>query len=379
MLFACESDPQADNRSGDVNPMTEYRWDVSESAPNEYSMQIISGFFEAADGYKKDIPARAVINNGWGSGRSNMATGRATMPAPKRMEVTWFSYREDTFYHGAFDLPFEKIVQLLQTNEPKPYADEVNSDQNSRFIVGLAPQGYLVVWLSYGNHRQVIFTGKAIPVDGIPFSAVFENPEFSREDVLKMENEPVLKEYADSPHINDPEYWQRLHSEIYRYDIQVISEYTPYSFNVAYATATMNQYTYDTQDWKSDYHSVPEEIIFDYFFPDRIPVVSIEQINKEEMYTAFRKLAKSDPETLEVVIKVNGDLTAGWKYSTQVFVRNKLETIEIKDFIFKPFSNREALEDVKDSKYLMRYMNYPGKPADPASIPVPKKKFLGIF
>ena len=135
-LLGCKQDTT--NKNTAPNPMQEYRWQVTESAPKEYVMKIISGYFEAADGYKKDIPSRAVLHKGWGTGRSWIAAGREEMPLPKRMEITWFSYREDTFWHGAFDLPHERLQKLFQQTMVTPYTEKESRYQT--FVVGIAPK-----------------------------------------------------------------------------------------------------------------------------------------------------------------------------------------------------------------------------------------------
>ncbi len=351
--------------SGALNSMQEYRWDVSESAPNEYVMQIISGYLEAADGYKKDIPSRVVLNNGWGKGRSNIASGRENMPLPKRMEVTWFDYRADTFYHGAFDLPFDELQKSFSILEKRPYAEDFDENPGGRFIVGLAPEGLVVVWLSVRNHYRVVFTGEAKAIEGIPWSAVFENPEFTKEEIMEETIQEVFDDFSDSPRLNDPNYWKRLHSELYHYNVKVESDYTPYSIGAAFLNSTSHTYYSDAQNWLEEPNSVIKNISFGFFFPNRIPVVAIDNINSEEMYSAFRKLAKISDDSLEMVIKIEGSLLEGWEYTPRIFVRNEEESIEIKGFEFTPISNADSLEEVKASKNLMRYMNYPDKPATP--------------
>ncbi len=348
-----------------TNAMQEYRWDVSESAPKEYTVKIISGFLEAADGYKKDIPSRVVLNNGWGSGRSNIAGGREIMPLPKRMEVTWFDYRADTFYHGAFDLPFEALQKYFSSPEKRPYADEFDESASGRFIVGLAPGGFVVVWLSWSNHYRVVFTGKGVPVEGIPWSAVHENPTATKERIMEVILQEISEDSSDSPHLNDPIYWERLHTELYSYDIKIEADYTPYSVGAAFLNSTVYDYYSDNQQWREDDHSVLTGLSFEFFLPNRIPVVSIDNINSDEMYAALRKLSKPGDDSLEVVIKIEGSLLEGWEYTPKIFVQNKDESIEIKEFKFSRISNSDALDKVKASKNLMRYMNYPGKPARP--------------
>ena len=207
-------------------------------------------------------------------------------------------------------------------------------------------------------------TAQAEEVEGIPWSAVFENPEFTKEEIMKETIDDAMNDAQGSPRINDPTYWQRLHSELYTYDIKIESPYTTYSIGAKFLNQTTHTYFSDEQNWTHSPLSMLTNISFEFFFPDRIPVVSIKNINSDEMYTAFRHLSKQNNGPLRVVITVDGSLDT-WDYTARLRVENDKESIEIKQFDYRPVSNASRLELVKSNKNLMRYMNYPGKPARP--------------
>ena len=181
---------------------------------------------------------------------------------------------------------------------------------------------------------------------------------------MKETIDDAMNDAKGSPHINDPTYWQRLHSELYTYDIQIENDYTPYTINTGFLDVTTHSYPSDEQNWTQSPLSMLTDISFAYFFPDRIPVVSIENINSDEMYAAFRHLSKQNNGPLRVVVTVDGPLDT-WDYTARLRVENDKESIEIKQFDYRPVSNASRLELVKSNKNLMRYMNYPGKPATP--------------
>lgn len=76
-------------------------------------------------------------------------------PLPKKLYVAWFSASENKFYEGLFELPSERIKeefnkmwlafasneQIYKASKYKRYTD---------IIVGVAPRGDVVVWLSGG-------------------------------------------------------------------------------------------------------------------------------------------------------------------------------------------------------------------------------------
>ncbi|WP_310554549.1 DUF2931 family protein [Flavobacterium sp.] len=75
---------------------------ADESAP----MEIVDARFICSDQSTVFIPAGQFLENSWGSSGSGiMAVGEDRKRVPEKMELTWFSYAEDKFYQGSFDLP----------------------------------------------------------------------------------------------------------------------------------------------------------------------------------------------------------------------------------------------------------------------------------
>ena len=139
-FIGCESNEKTHQKEP-LDPMKNYEWRVTESAPQEYVVTILSGYFEAANGASKGIPTGPDVDLGWGEGRSNMSASQ--MPAPNRFELTWFSFREDTFYFGDFSLPNEHIQTLLEQDRHDPFT--LREKTANRLKLGLAPEGFLVV------------------------------------------------------------------------------------------------------------------------------------------------------------------------------------------------------------------------------------------
>ncbi|MCD8177518.1 MAG: DUF2931 family protein [Tannerellaceae bacterium] len=64
--------------------------------------------------------------------------------APYRLVVHWISYIEEKLYKGVFDLPTEKMTELFR----EEYIDfRRNKERCDYIVVGLAPEGMVVVWL----------------------------------------------------------------------------------------------------------------------------------------------------------------------------------------------------------------------------------------
>jgi len=167
-----------------MSSTTKYEYQASESAPLHFPMQIISGALLYKDGSGSlRVPNMTVVANGWGDWRSShVLDSDDGFPLPNKLTLTFFSFTENQFYKGEFDLPYEKIESLFE-NKHYSYVDEkdITFDQ---FIVGITPGGGVSVWLNAMERRVEVFFGQADKIDG-DWKWVVDNPEVKREDYIK--------------------------------------------------------------------------------------------------------------------------------------------------------------------------------------------------
>ena len=178
-----------------------FEWDATESGPEHYPMEIIKGDFIYKGGAERGlyIPSGGTLVDGWADPVSSHVTGDKYKPLPDKLDIYFFSYAEKQFYHGKFDLPYEKILRLFQqgvTNNPEhPTA--------SRIMVGVAPGGAVAVWVIGSGDRTEVFFGQAKKTElnpSVAFSLPFENKAESDEyieegliEVLEPEELESLK------------------------------------------------------------------------------------------------------------------------------------------------------------------------------------------
>lgn len=338
----------------------EYRWSVSESAPKEFPMRIIDGDFEALDGYHKGIPTRVNLHNEWGDGRSRMATGRDEMPVPKSFAVTWYSYREDKYYRGEFSLPVDEINHLLElTKKPSPYIGFVEA--GGGFVVGLAPEGFVVVWFKGRNGiGRVVFTGFAQEVNDVPEAIIFDYPDMTKEQVRQKIIQTSLNEADGSPNINNPKHWQQLHGELYNYEYVVENPYRVYHASISMFDKTNDRFFgEELKDFSKIKRSIPTALTVSFLFPDRYSTASISLKDPDEVYAAFRRLSKiNDAGRLRFVANIDGDLFSR-KYKVHLRVENDKESIEIKNFEFSQHGGRDLMKHLEHNKHMHQFINQP--------------------
>ena len=123
-----------------------FDWLATECAPKNYPMEIIDGtFFYHKQEHGLYIPSGGTICEGWGTMISSHIVGEDLKPLPDRLQITFFSYMEDAFYKGEFELPYDKIVEMFETGYYSP--EEEGETTYQRIMCGVAPGGTVAVWL----------------------------------------------------------------------------------------------------------------------------------------------------------------------------------------------------------------------------------------
>lgn len=168
---------------------TRFDWKASESAPEHYPMQIISGdlrYHGDANGAGLYVPEGVTLYNGWGLMRSSHVTGEALKPLPDKLDITFFSYLEDQFYRGSFDLPYDTILRLFREEEAKPKRKTMDGSELPNdyvIIVGVAPGGTVAVWMQSQGTKELFF-GQAQKVE-MDFTKAIGFPAAKRDEYLK--------------------------------------------------------------------------------------------------------------------------------------------------------------------------------------------------
>ncbi len=201
--------------TGCATTMDKFDWGASESAPEEYPMKVITGTLT----YKGQsnglyVPNRVFLHHGWGRGRSTHVTGPEFKPLPERLEIKFFSYAENQFYVGSFELPYEKILALFRKGYYSPDArsrrglqndDEYRkrhrkmglADDHSPYdgmLVGITPGGSVAVWVTGSGATTEIFFGQAEKVD-MDWKLISSNldPNYTREEFVRSTMQNSLK------------------------------------------------------------------------------------------------------------------------------------------------------------------------------------------
>lgn len=203
-----------------MNP-TKFDWLPTECAHRQYPIRLIAGDLTLKNGSSLYVPAKAIIDNGWGELGSIHVVGETMKALPEKLTSTWFSFSENKFFKGEFALPYDSILEFFQNiNRNK----NSNKPDSNWIVVGFGPEGAVSVWASaigiqveVGNYRaaEVSLDWKAVTKSEMPRTDYIDM--VLRDSLTPLElNE--LKERGVPPGISD------YYSKQYRWNLQVIGQ-----------------------------------------------------------------------------------------------------------------------------------------------------------
>ena len=197
-----------------------YEWAPSECADERFPMQIVRGDFIFPDDQRLYIPDQKVIHNGWGEYNSSHVVGDPEKPLPDRMEISWFSFTENRFYSGMFQLGIDDLEAKFAEGFAHPDTGEPTT--YNRILVGLAPEGGVTVWLGGYGVLRLFRLAQAVFAE-IPWQEILDNDDVSRDEYVRMVLEESLGEpgYQQFLEHGIPQgWWNRLRTRFnWRFDV----------------------------------------------------------------------------------------------------------------------------------------------------------------
>lgn len=279
--------------------MDTFDWLPTECAPEDYPARIVRGTLRFPDGRSVYVPGDQLVRNGWGLRGSIHIVGDKLKPVPSHLDLRWFSYLEDRFYGGRFELPSARMLEMFRAGaappEPGPRA------AYNRIVVGMAPGGDISVWMGAQRIVREVATFRA-PVVDLPWTAVLDNPDIPRAkyiaDALK-EALPaeVLERVTSSPvpvgrwgsvYARRLPWAPRLRGALPASDLWVRG------FNGENEWLDLSGKRKDT-DPPPATRGVPRELTLFWRHGSGVELRSVVSLDEKEAFAAFAKLATADP------------------------------------------------------------------------------------
>ncbi|REC63507.1 hypothetical protein DRF65_05270 [Chryseobacterium pennae] len=160
-----------------------YVYETGSGCDENYPIDTYRQVFYSKDNKMIQIDGLGFQRGPWGNGGvTYVKNEKQDKELPATMKVGYYSYAEDKFYEGEFNLPAEKIKEYLNEKADDPeYANKKNENSKDGFFhkydrieVGFTLGGMVVLWMKGEDAQKVLatFTAKeAFP----EWSSVFED------------------------------------------------------------------------------------------------------------------------------------------------------------------------------------------------------------
>lgn len=166
------------------------------SSPVGYPVEVYKGGLETQDGGFSSLDIGTHCGP-WGATGGSMSSGIKTVP--NRLNVIWVSFAEDIFYSIDCEIDYNKMVEKFKEGyQNSSYFfngnGEYKKDTYHEIIVGFAPGGVVVVWLSGAGKRVEIGRYQA------------EKIEISEEEIATLDNHERLifqQDYREKTMLNE--------------------------------------------------------------------------------------------------------------------------------------------------------------------------------
>lgn len=190
-------------------------WRPGYNGPKYYPVEVVSGAFSAG-GEVCGIGTGSRQNTGWGYSGMEMSTGNFV---PDHLTIGWYSFAEDKFYKGRFDLPADTMRALFKQGYHYPNGIFCTYDN---LFVNMYPEGGVALWMKISGDRIVEighFQGVEMEYDGNSLypSMTMDWSDFAKEVMNGIEGGA---EYL-AKHGVSPEPFKTVYRQRYNYTIEI--------------------------------------------------------------------------------------------------------------------------------------------------------------
>ena len=162
-----------------------FEWLAETSGDVSCPVEVIYGSFIMSDGSTGFIPSGQYLNGDWGiTGSGTMSVGEDRKKVPDSLKIVWFSYAENKFFEGHFELPQKKMYDIFKKDYGYDIMPDGTKNKNGfhTLTLGIASQGMVTLWMG-GEGSIEIGTYQAKETFDIDWDSFSKNP--NRNEVVK--------------------------------------------------------------------------------------------------------------------------------------------------------------------------------------------------
>jgi Protein of unknown function (DUF2931) len=327
-LISCQSTTTMENK---------FDWSATLSAPQEYPIQVYSGKLIAKD-YQQSLEGFGTIDFGWGVAGGSVVMGPDLKNIPHSIEIGWHSFVDQKNFEGKWPLPIDEISKLVEKgiSDPKTNKKTIYNE----FIIGLAPNGLVVLWLSGAGSQIEIAHFKANQVEIDPTTVSDPNKSIFSEKYNTIVLSQLNEKFGTIEKIKQKQYPDTNLYEKYRvtyfwkpiFELSenfTISNYTIQTYNGELEAENFKKDQTYTVDLKQ--RGVLYKIAFSWFNlnSETKSTCWLEAFDENELFDAYKKFNSIEEIKLIVKVETDSSVTISLKsVSQEVKIKKFKSTIE---------------------------------------------------
>ena len=284
--------------------MTAIEWFPTECAPRRYPVHLIRGALLLPGGGSVAVPDRRDAANGWGVQGSLHVVEPYRKPLPTALALRWFSYTEDRFYEGRFDLPAERLQAMFAAGLPQARLTDGKAVFD-RIIVGMAPKGLLAVWVAGDGEVCELANFRAAEAQ-VPWTTVAGDSPMSREAYIADTLRELLTpedQAARARQTSNADPYSRYH-ERFRWRPRAKLSGQALWVNIASFNGENARLSSKGAAVPTETRPVPSVIEVAWTPPNGAAQRAIVNLDEAEVFAAFAKLLQGNPrKELTLVIE----------------------------------------------------------------------------
>lgn len=304
------------------NTMEKYEWEESTSAPLGYPIEVYRGGFSTKEGAFVSLYGGTTTGtNGWGYPSGGMSNNKKTIP--DHLHVIWLSYAEDAMFEIDTDIDREKITDYFNKGyewKTLNNSGEIRHKNYSSIVVGFAPGGVVVIWVSGSGIQKEIgrYQGKKIEIpqaeidaldypDKTLFEAEYRRKKFAQDNMVPLEiqvankNKPIPFGLWDT--YRKKYQWKPTFK---LQDGAILDDKTTTGIN--YLNGEVEKFFHENFPLKTySNNAIPKSVSFSWKDRDEIKYGAGANLNEESALAAFKEVYSDHPETVhaDLEIKIN--------------------------------------------------------------------------
>lgn len=309
-------------------------WDAQACSPEGYPVVVLSPniFYSNHGKYITLIPNMSDTGGSTWNGSLKSWSSEPT-PAPDHLSIVWYAPTEMKIYKGEFELPQQKIYDLIKEGymtygipiDSKDDQETMHRETFDSLLAGLTPKGMVVVWLTGQNkvelgrfQAQELSRKEANEVYKDHFKLSGDMPDHVVEkELISREIPPKIREEIKKGKLSYKQWddyrlrynWKVVFNkplELYNYYISYFNGEHMYCL-----PASMSQEVFNKNILEPTSKVVPNDLgMYVTATNGRKYLIRLDKVDEQETIEAFQKLeATSAKATITVFITVDDDFT----------------------------------------------------------------------